>query len=311
MLGIYASAFQGIRKFPLVYLFLFFWTLVLTIIVSIVVTIGSSIYMGSIMVVSLNENSGSTALYLTAAYAGIILLVTSILLAATKAGFMAFGSAVRNDITPTPLHFFRGIIKYPPPLFIGGLVVGMLTCIPFLAFLTLARINLAGVISDVFTSGWNYGQAIGIFHQLWGFGQIAALCNVIIFFWLTPWDKMVVLYDIPYPEALARSFIFVFSKRHFVRVLLLIVANIILSQLVLLLSNFGAFNSQIHNGLAFAWLNMLLGSSRNYGTTFIQFVLYPFFIYTQLYLLPLPEKSRVEILPEMADLITITDPPAA
>ncbi|MCX6646724.1 MAG: hypothetical protein NTY09_10260 [bacterium] len=309
--GIYASAFQGIRKFPLVYLFLFFWTLVVTIIVAIVVTIGSSIYMGSIMVVSLNENSGSTALYLSMTYVGIILLVTSILLAATKAGFMAFGSAVRKETTPTPLHFFRGIIKYTPPLFIGGLVVGMLTCIPFLAFLALARINLAGVISDVFTSGWNYRQAIGIFNYLWELGQVAALCNVIIFFWLTPWDEMVVLYDIPYPEALAKSFSFVFSKRHFFRVLLLIVVNIILSQLVLLLTNAGAFNTELHNGFGIAWLNVLLGSSQNIATTIIQFVLYPFFIYTQLYLLPWPEKAKAEILPEMADLIRITAPPVA
>jgi hypothetical protein len=56
---------------------------------------------------------------------------------------------------------------------------------------------------------------------------------------------------------------------------------------------------------------VLLGSSQNITTTIIQFVLYPFFIYTQLYLLPWPEKSRAEILPEMADLIRITYPPAA
>lgn len=309
--GIYTAAFRGLRKHPLVYLILLIWTLVITILVTIFATIGTSIYMGSVMVVSMDVNSGSSIFYLTITFIGILLLITSILLAATKAGFMAFGSAIRKDEIPTPLVFFKGILRYTLPLFIGGLVVAMLTCIPFLAFLAMARISLTGVIPDVFTSGWNYRQAVELVHYIWGLGQIAAVLNAIIFFWLAPWDEMVVLYNISYAEAMVRSFKFVFSRRHFHRILLLIIANMILSQVILLLTNLESFTGMIHYGIGPAWLNMMADSSQNMFSTSIQFVLYPFFIYTQLYLLPRPEKVKADVLPERPELHVAAYPPAA
>ncbi len=294
--GIYSSAFRGLREHPLVYLFLFIWTMTMTVLMVIFSFLGSSIYLGSILAISFDENAGGSAFYLTAAFFGTTLFVASIIYAATKAGFMAFGSVVRMGETPSPLHFFRGIIKFTVPLFIGGIVVGMLTSIPILAFIAFTRISLAGTIPDIFTSGWNYRQAIELVQYIWGAAQIAALCNVIIFFWISPWDEMVVLYELPYPEALLRSFTFVFSRRHFLRVLMLIVANILLSQAVLLITNLPGLLSGLHNGFGFAYVSILLDSQKNIYTTSFQLILFPFFIYTQLYLLPWPgfEKAARE-----------------
>lgn len=293
---IYSSAFRGLRKHTLVYFFLFIWTMIMTVLMVIFSFLGSSIYLGSILAISFDKNAGSSAFYISAAFFGIMLFVSSIIYAATKAGFMAFGSAVRMGETPTPLHFFRGIIKFTVPLFIGGIVVSMLTSIPFLAFIAFTRISLTGAVPDLFTSGWNFQQAIELVQYIWSAAQIAALCNVIIFFWISPWDEMVVLYELPYPEALMRSFTFVFSRRHFLRVLMLIAANILLSQAVLIITNFPGFQSGLQNGFGFAYVSILLDSQKNIYTTFIQLILFPFFIYTQLYLLPWPsfEKAAQE-----------------
>jgi hypothetical protein len=61
-----------------------------------------------------------------------------------------------------------------------------------------------------------------------------------------------------------------------------------LTQAVLVLTNLSIFIDGLHTGLAYAWLLVILKASQSFWTSFFQFVLLPFFAYTQLYLLPWP-----------------------
>jgi hypothetical protein len=292
VLGIYRSALRGIKENPLVYLFLFIWGMVQGVILIALISMGFFTWLIVIASISTSPDVASKTIYITAAFIGSLLIVLGLLTAATKAGVLNFGAEIRRGHKTLALHFFNGIVKYTIPLFIGGIVVGMLQAIPTLAFLVAAKIDLTGVFSQVFTSGWNFAHSMELLARLWNLMAITGIFQLLIFFWISPWDKMLVLYNLPYPQAILKSFTFVFSSRHFLRVLGLIIANVLVSQIILILTNLAIFNAGLSSGFGYAYIQVLFNASSSTPTSFAQFLLLPFFIYTQLFLLPWPEVQQ-------------------
>ncbi len=289
--GIYAHTLRGIRNNLLVYLLLLLWGLAQGIILAALVTLGALIWLGSVATLKPGPNMPSSALYITATLLGILLLVLGLLSATTRAGILSFGSKIRKGEKAGAGDFFRGIIRFTLPLFIGGIIVGMLSSIPALVFLVFARWSVTGIASEVLTTGWNFARALELLRYLWNLMLVAGAAQIVIFFWMAPWDEMVVLYELPYPEALARSFSFVFSRRHFIRVIGLTIANALIAQIVLLLTNMGVFLEGLETGAGFGYLRVLINASSSSITSFAQFALLPFFAFSQLYLLPWPKKA--------------------
>jgi hypothetical protein len=291
--GIYSSSVRGIKDYPLVYLVLLVWGIAQALVLIALIFVGSMIWLAAAVTVS-GPNAGSSLFYITAGFLGSALFVLAVFSAATRAGILSFGSAIRKSDRPTALHFLRGIFRFTLPLFIGGIVVGMLTAIPALGFLLILRWSFTGAVAEIFTSGWNFEQAIAFLRVIWNTMLVAGTIQLLIFFWIAPWDEMVVLYQIPYPEALVRSFSFVFSREYFLRVIGVIVINVAITQIILILTNIGVFSQGLAYGAAFAYLRVLIHASQSTITSFLQFVFLPFFAYTQLFLLPYPEQQTVK-----------------
>jgi hypothetical protein len=297
VVGMYVAAFRAVRDNLLIYLLLLLWMLVQGFIMAALFTLGGFVWLAALAATPSGPSAGTSCVFVTAAWFGILLLVFAILSAAAKAGVLSFGAKIRRGEQAGTLVFLSGILRFTLPLFVGGLVVGMLSCLPALAFAAVLRLSLANVVSDLFTSGWNFGRSVEFLGFLWNALLVLGAVQMLIFFWITPWDEMVVLYEMPYPEALAKSFSFVFSRRHFVRVVSLVVANVALAQVLLVLVNLTAFREGLGVGLGHAYLRVVLHAFSSSLTGFIQLALFPFFAFTQLYLLPWPE-TRPE--PEVA-----------
>ncbi len=289
--GIYAASIRALRKSPLVYVLLFLWGLLQGILLFILLWLGGAAWLASTLALLTSDTPLTSAFYGTLFFAGILLLFLTILSAATRAGVLAFGAKVRRGGRGRALDFFSGIIKYTIPLFLGGITIGMLTAIPALGVLLIAKFSLSEIYLELFTSGWNYGELLGILAWLWNVMLVAGIIHLLIFFWIAPWDEMVVLYDLPFPEAIWRSFTFVFSRRHFFRVIILILFNVILTQAALISTNMGLFMDTLDTGFLYAWSTVLINASQSFWTSFFQFILLPFFAYTQLYLLPWPNED--------------------
>ncbi len=293
--GIYAAAFRGIRSNLLVYLLLLGWSLAGVVILLALGIVGTVFLPAFILAAFGSTAQPSIVIYLTFAYLSILALVMTVLSAATRAGVLAFGAKIRSGEKPTALDFFTGILRYTWQLFIGGIVVGMLTAIPALVFLLVARYSLSGIVPDIFTSGWNYSQSFKIIGYMWNMMLVAGAFHLVIFFWIAPWDEMVVLYKLRYSEALLRSFTFVFSRRHFLRVLGVVFINVIIAQLIILLTNIGF----IAEGLAFspgsAYFSVMINASSNNITAIVQAIFFPLFAYAQLFLLTWPQTDNSEL----------------
>jgi len=283
---IYKAAVQGVRSNLLIYLLLLGWGVVQGVLLFVLLSLGMALWLGNAVVALNQQGDIQSVLYLTAAFVVLALLIVTFLSAATRAGILAFGAKIRKGEKAGGLDFFRGILRHTFPLFIGGIVVGMLTCIPVLALLLILKIGLADAVTDIITSGWNYGQSLELIRYVWNTMMVVGVIQALVFFWIAPWDEMLVLYRLPYPEALSRSFSFVFSRRHFPRVVGLMVVNIVIAQLILILSNFGIFLKGLEYNIGFAYIGALANASHSTLTSFFQFILLPFFAYTQLYLLP-------------------------
>jgi hypothetical protein len=90
----------------------------------------------------------------------------------------------------------------------------------------------------------------------------------------------------------------VFSGRNFTRVLALVVANVVIAQTAMILTNLGTFTGNLHLGFFASWMAVLVIGTSSKLSSFALFVLYPFFAFSQLYLLPKPErKNELEIEP--------------
>ncbi len=307
----YGAALVGIRKNPLIYLLLLLWGLVQGLVVLALLMIGAPIWLTAVMLLKPGENTASSFLYITISYFGVVALVIALLSAATRAGVLGFGARIRTGQKANTLSFLQGIFRFTWPLFVGGIIVGMLSLIPALAFLAVLRAMFAGIVSDVFTSGWNLSHAMAFLALIWNALMVAGIFQMLIFFWVAPWDEMVVLYELSFSEALLRSFSFVFSKRHFLRVLSLIIANVLIAQILLILPNISVFLEGLGSGLAVAYLRVLSNAAGSSVTSFIQFALLPFFAFAQLYLLPwhAPEQADTSIpdpTPEQKSKLFIT-----
>ncbi len=287
--GIYLSALRGIKSNPLIYLLLLIWGLVQGVILFILTMVGAPFWLGAIFSLEAGPETTSSIFNLTLIYIGVIIFAMSLLSAATRAGVLAFGAEIRKGKSGTILDFLTGIFKYTWPLFIGGIVVGMLTWIPILVFLNIVALTFAGIDPDIFTSGWNIGKATTLIGLMVNAAVIAGIFQTLIFFWIAPWDEMVVLYRKSFPDALLESFRFVFSRRHFLRVLSLVVANVCISQILMILLNLNAFREGLHFGFTPAYISVLANSLSSTSSSFAQFILFPFFAFSQLFLLPAPK----------------------
>jgi len=292
--GIYASSIKALRQGPLIYVLLFFWGLLQGVLLFALLWLGGAAWAASTLASFASDTPVASAYYNSLFFMGFFLVILTILSATTRAGVLAYGAIIRRGGKARAVDFFRGIIRYTIPLFLGGLVVGMLTAIPALGFMLIAKFSLSDAYLELFTSGWNYGELLRMLAYLWNVMLAAGMIHLLIFFWIAPWDEMVVLYNLPFPEAIWRSFRFVFSKRHFVRVILLILFNVVITQAALISTNLSLFMDTLDTGILYAWSMVMINASQSFGTSFLQYLLVPFFAYTQLYLLPWPAEADRE-----------------
>lgn len=294
--GIYAAALRALKSNPLIYLLLLLWGLSEGVVLLAILVIGGTGWISTLIAAaSMKSGAGTWISIVTATYLGIALLVLGLLSAATRAAVLGFGAKIRQGRQATTLDFVRSILRFTPQLFFGGIVVGMLTCIPVLLYLWFLKFSVSGDVIDILTSGWNFSRALALLGYLWNALLLMGVLQTLIFFWIAPWDKMVVLYRIRFPEALVRSFFFVFSRRNFARVFLLVVVNALLAELALILPSPVAF---VHNWPHSLWSSSLqtaFSASPNTLASLLQFVLLPFFAFSELYLLPWPDtESSIE-----------------
>ncbi|HDS30932.1 MAG TPA: hypothetical protein ENN67_07820, partial [Firmicutes bacterium] len=136
---IYLSSLKALVKNPLIYLLLIAWGLVQGLIIAFVLIVGAPFWIGALLSVESGESTASTAFFITLTYFGFVIFMYALLSAATRAGVLAFGAKIRCDEKATTLTFVDGIFRFTWRLFIGGIVVGMLTWIPILAFAVFIR----------------------------------------------------------------------------------------------------------------------------------------------------------------------------
>ena len=289
LLGMYAAALKGIRENSSIYLLLIVWGIIVGVIILLVFMLAIPVYLMSMVALSSNY---TMQFYATSIFLLTILTVAGILSASTKAGVLAFGSGIRRVGRASLIDFIKGIFRFTFPLFLGGIIISMLMAIPVLAIVMWFKTSLTNVIPDIFSSGWNFQHGLRYLMLIMNGMFVMGIFQVIIFFWISPWDEMVVLYDIPFSDALSGSFRFVFSGRHFPRVLSLIVANVLIAQLLLIVTNLSAFMGELPQGFSQGYLSMIVNSASNPFTSLGQFILMPFFAYAQLFLLPVPESER-------------------
>jgi hypothetical protein len=290
---IYTSSFQALRKSPLIYLLMLIWGLAQGVILAAIFMLGGVAWLSMVIAAAtLKSGGGAAIVFLTVIGLVVMFLILAFLSAATRAGLLGFCAKIREGAHATTLDFLNGILRFTFPLFIGGIVVSMLTAIPFLTYCLVLKLTLNDVVPDVFTSGWNFTQALSLVGYLWNMMLVAGAFQALVFFWITPWDEMVVLYKVPVSEALARSFSFVFSSRNLGRVVSLVLINAFIAVAVVIMVNVRTFSESIPNGFVRAMVATYVASSSSSFTSFLQFLLMPFFAFSQLYLLPLLEPEK-------------------
>jgi hypothetical protein len=287
---IYSFVFRGLKKNPVIYLLLFIWGFAQGIILAALLTVLMLGWLSTtIAAASLPQSGPAAVVILTFIFLLLALLIFGLMSAATRAGVLAFGARIREGGHASALDFFKGILRFTFPLFIGGIIVAMLSAIPVLLFLAVARITLHDVTPDIFTSGWDFAHALDLVGYVVNLALIFSALQAIVFFWITPWDKMVVLYKIPYPEALVRSFTFVFSRQNFHRVFFLVIINAIITLIAIVIGNARVIAENIPHGMIPAMLHIIAAASSSTLTSFFGFLLLPFFALSQLFLLPISE----------------------
>jgi hypothetical protein len=301
---IYASALRGIKQNPLIYLLLLIWGLAQGIILAaLLMVLGLGWLSMTIAAAAIPQTGPAIVVLLTSIFLFLALLLFGLMTAATRAGMLAFGARIRETGHATTLDFLKGILRYTIPLFLGGIIVGMLSVIPFLLFAVVAKITLRDVTPDIFTSGWDFSHALDLIGYVINLALIFSVLQAVIFFWITPWDKMVVLYKIPYPEALVRSFTFVFSRQNFHRVLFVVLINAIITLVAIAIGNARVIAENIPQGFIPATAHIIAAYSSSTLTSFLEFLLLPFFALSQLFLLPIPEPDK------SADILITFNPP--
>jgi len=289
--AIFSATLKGIRENLYIYLLLLLWLLIGGIILFVVLTLGSLVLITTLISTEPSAQSGLNAIAITAVMFAFISFVTTLLSAGSRAGILAIAARVRKGEKAGPLDFFKGIIRYTWRLFIGGILIGMLTAIPVLAFLLYARYSLTPGFGEIFTSGWNYQRSFEVIRYFYNGIFLAGAAQAIIFFWIALWDEMVVFYDIPIADALQKSFTFVFSKRHFLRVLGVILVNMLIANLVIIITNIGIFSDTLSHGFWFSWVNVMLIAPSSSITPWIQLLFLPVFAFAQIFLLPVTQKE--------------------
>ncbi|MFH1675462.1 MAG: hypothetical protein ABIC40_00455 [bacterium] len=282
---IYRRSLIALKGNILIYLLLFVWSVVQWFVVLFLLTV--LVLFSLAILAAVNVSDPSLQAFTPIGFlTGLFLFVVLLLATAGRAGLLGYLAKVRRGERAGAMDFVQSIFKFTGPLLVGGIIISMLTSIPLLVFLNYSRETLSGIIPEVLTTGWNFQIALETLGKLINMLSILAIFQTIIFFWIAPWDEMLVLYRISFSEALARSFIFVFSKRYFFRVLGLIILNVIIAQAALILGNFNSFTDALDSGFADAYASALIGAPGNNLTGLFQFLLIPFFAFTQLFLLP-------------------------
>jgi len=293
---IYARSFKAVRENLLIYLMLFLWGLAQGLLLVGFITVGSLIW-ATISVASAFDPESSLNLFSTALIFLFTLIVfVGIMSAATKAGLLSFAVAIRHGSKPTALDFLRGMLRYTLPIFAGSIVVGMLIAIPGLIFLLVLRSSIDRSLIEIFSTGWNYPHAIAYMMYIWRAMMIAAAFNILLAFWVTPWEERIVLYGETVSESLVKSFSFVFSRRYFARVAGLVIINVAIAQVIIIVTNYGPFMQGLPSGLEIAWINAVIHASGSTLTSFLQFVFMPFLAWTQMFLLPIRSAPASETL---------------
>jgi hypothetical protein len=288
---IYASTLRALKANILVYMLLLVWGLLQGIILLAILTIGGIMWVTSFLALSAS-GSAAAAVIFTIVCIALALLVLAFLGAATKGGLIGFGAAVRRGRKATTLDFLRGILSFTFPLFAGGILVGLLSSVPLVLYIVFLSAFFQKLPIDIFTSGWNFSHALSLLGFFWNVLLVSGVFQMLIFFWISPWDEMVVLYRIGVFQALGRSFKFVFSRENFFRVIGLTILNAAIAFAALVLGNLHAFTT-ITGGPLLPYFWMLVNPSPSLIASLLQFLLLPFFAFSQLYLLPIPETRPV------------------
>jgi len=289
--AIYATALKGLKGNLYIYILLFTWLVIGGIILFIVMTLGGLVIMTTLASSEPGPGYGTHALIILSVMIGIISLVMTLLSAGARAGILSMAAQLRKGERVGPINFFKGILRFTWRLFIGGIVIGMLTAIPALAFLLVVRYSFSPGFEEIFTSGWNYQRSFDTMRYFYNAFLIAGAFQTLVFFWIALWDEMVVFYDISFSEALVRSFTFVFSGRHFARVLGVIIANLVIANLVIILTNPVQFADGLNTGFWYAWLSVMVIAPSSSVTPWVQLLFLPVYAFAQLFLLPIPEKE--------------------
>jgi len=293
--AIYGKALKGIRDNLFIYMLLLLWLMIGGIILFLVLTFGGMVVMTTLLAGEPSAQTGTNALLITSIIIGFTSLIMTLLSAGSRAGILSIGLRLRQDEKPGPLDFFKGIFKYTWRLFTGGILVGMLSAIPVLAFLVIARYSLTDGFGEIFTSGWNYSRAFDLLRYYYSGVLVVGIFQTVIFFWIAPWDEMIVSYNVSVSESLLRSAAFVFSKRHFMRVLGIVLINMIVATLVIVLTNLPVFNAGLETGVWYSLISVFFASTSSPITPWVQLLFLPLYAFAQLFLLPVEQTEQVDI----------------
>lgn len=293
--AIYRSAFQSLIRNPLVYPLLLLWILTQGLILLVFALIGGGAWFATLLTAVLSsKDSTLSILGITSVFVIFYILLVTFLSATTRAAVLGFGAIIRKGKQPSTLDFLNSLFRYAFPLFIGGLIIGMLTAVPVLTFLNFIVAILRKIPLDIFTSGWNYSHAVTFLGFFLNLLLITSTLQAFIFLWIAPWDEMLVLYNLSFSEALVRSFYFVFSRDNFLRVVALVVCNNLLGATAAIVGNLGIANEMAtHNTLESIFV-LLVTSPGSSLSSLLFFILYPFFAFTQIYLLPYPYEKATQ-----------------
>lgn len=304
---IYLSSIRGIRNNIGIYPVLFIWGILAGIAIFLVILVIVPMWLMSVMIATgADEPKISDSLLISGLFVALISLFMGILSAATRAGILGWGVKVRKGKSAGMKDFFGGIFDFTWQLFLGGIFVWMLSMIPVLLLLNWFSTSFSDIMPQMFTSGWNYVHALKFLSIILNAAFLTIIGQAVIFFWIAPWDEMVALYRLRFHEALARSFFFVFSKQNFGRVVSLIIVNLIISQILVVLTNIGTFQHLINHGFARAWIGAVVAAPGSNYTSIFQFLFMPFFALAQIYLLPVPEtKNEIPVIPEYEPVIKL------
>lgn len=292
---IYENAYRGIIRSPSIYLWLILMGFIQGLAVILISSLGSAMLVSSIVTTDSLEISNAAPFIIFRTFLGVIAVTTGILGSALKSGLLHFGVMVRRNGVATSKDFLDGIFKFTGRIFLGMIIVGMLMLIPALLLLNYYQDLFQSLSSDIFLSGWNFGQAMHIFGLIVGMFLIAGVFQVLVYFWISLWDEMLIFYDLSVPDALLGAFTFVFSKNNFGKVITILLINCAVTQTVIVATNFGTFNSILYMGAPAAWVASLVSAASNPITSLIQFIMLPLYAYALIYLLPAANPVKQEI----------------